>query len=135
MHNIILYNRCSNMVIIWAGRCLNLWRDNVRRSFKYSAIIIFKCIRLSIITNSCSWNLGEVQLKVMVITTSIVSDTLPIRNGVKISKEIKFALCSYCFWCASFIDQRADEVCPLCRGSTINSIPLVSTNRSLLLNL
>jgi hypothetical protein len=66
-------------------------------------------------------------LKVMVITTSIVPHIGPIRNGAKISKQIKFVLCSYCFWCASFISHSADEVCPLCRGSTINSIPLVST--------
>jgi hypothetical protein len=55
-------------------------------------------------------------------TTIIVEDETP--NGGKISKQAHFALCSYCFWCASSLDGRLGEVCPSCKSSTIDSIPI-----------
>jgi hypothetical protein len=54
--------------------------------------------------------------------TTIIADEGPKIN--KISKQVQFALCSYCFWCASSLHGRLGEICPSCKGSTIDSIPL-----------
>ncbi|HEX6282375.1 MAG TPA: hypothetical protein VFZ67_09130 [Nitrososphaera sp.] len=60
-------------------------------------------------------------------TTTIIADRGPITNIGRISKQVEFALCSYCFWCASSLDGRLGKVCPSCKGSTIDSIPLAGT--------
>ena len=60
-------------------------------------------------------------------TTTIIEDQGQIRDATKISKQIQFALCSHCFWCASFLGRRLGQVCPSCKGSTINSMPLAGT--------
>ncbi|MDQ3967540.1 MAG: hypothetical protein M3275_03990 [Thermoproteota archaeon] len=63
----------------------------------------------------------------MTTTTTIIADQGPITNAGKISKQVEFALCSHCFWCASFLGLRLGKVCPSCKGSNINSIPLAGT--------
>ncbi|HZA48576.1 MAG TPA: hypothetical protein VE521_06605 [Nitrososphaera sp.] len=63
----------------------------------------------------------------MTTTTTIIADQGPITNAGKISKQVEFALCSHCFWCASFLGLRLSKVCPSCKGSNINSIPLAGT--------
>lgn len=60
-------------------------------------------------------------------TTTIIADEGPKINIGKISKQVQFALCSYCFWCASSLHGRLGKVCPSCKGSTIGSIPLAGT--------
>jgi hypothetical protein len=57
-------------------------------------------------------------------TTTIIADEGPKINVGKISKQVQFGLCSYCFWCASSLHGRLGEICPSCKGSTIDSIPL-----------
>ncbi|MDQ3807479.1 MAG: hypothetical protein M3298_04850 [Thermoproteota archaeon] len=57
-------------------------------------------------------------------TTTIIADQGLRSSDGKISKQVQFALCSHCFWCASFLARRLGDVCPSCKGSTINSIPL-----------
>jgi len=66
-------------------------------------------------------------LKTMATTTTIIADRDPVTNVDRISKQVQFALCSYCFWCASSLDGRLGKVCPSCKGSTIDSIPLTGT--------
>ncbi|MDQ4015138.1 MAG: hypothetical protein M3136_05185 [Thermoproteota archaeon] len=63
----------------------------------------------------------------MTTTTTIIANRDPVRNVGRISKQVQFALCSYCFWCASSLDGRLGKVCPSCKGSTIDSIPLAGT--------
>jgi hypothetical protein len=63
----------------------------------------------------------------MTTTATIIANHGPITNVGKISKQVQFALCSYCFWCASSLDGRLGKVCPSCKGSTIDSIPLSGT--------
>ncbi|HWS20111.1 MAG TPA: hypothetical protein VN239_05440 [Nitrososphaera sp.] len=64
----------------------------------------------------------------MTTTTTIIADQGPTTNAGKISKQVQFALCSHCFWCASLLGRRLGKVCPSCKGSsTINSIPLAGT--------
>ena len=60
-------------------------------------------------------------------TTTVIAEQGPITNAGKISKQVQFALCSHCFWCASSLDGRLGKVCPSCKGSTIDSIPLTGT--------
>ena len=66
-------------------------------------------------------------IDIMTTTTTIIADHRPITNVDKISKQVQFALCSYCFWCASSLHGRLGKVCPSCKGSTIGSIPLAGT--------
>jgi hypothetical protein len=56
-------------------------------------------------------------------TTTIIADDETPNRG-RISKQAHFALCSYCFWCASSLDGTLGEVCPSCKSSTIDSIPI-----------
>jgi hypothetical protein len=42
----------------------------------------------------------------------------------RISRESHFELCSYCFWCASSLNGKLSEICPLCKSSSIDSIPI-----------
>jgi hypothetical protein len=41
----------------------------------------------------------------------------------RISRHVQFALCSSCFWCASYLDGRGTEKCPSCSGA-IESTPV-----------
>jgi hypothetical protein len=59
----------------------------------------------------------------MATTITIIANQ-GIRNDGSISKQAYFALCSYCFWCASSLDGRLSEICPSCKSKTINSIPI-----------
>jgi hypothetical protein len=59
--------------------------------------------------------------------TTIIADQGPKINVDRVSKQVQFALCSYCFWCASSLHGRLGKVCPSCKGSTIDSIPLAGT--------
>jgi hypothetical protein len=59
----------------------------------------------------------------MTTTTTIIADK-GTTTGSSISKQAHFALCSYCFWCASSLDGKLSEICPSCKSSTIDSIPI-----------
>jgi hypothetical protein len=54
-------------------------------------------------------------------TTTIIADQ---EATGRISREARFELCSDCFWCASSLDGKLSEICPSCKSSTINSIPI-----------
>lgn len=60
-------------------------------------------------------------------TTTIIANRDPITNGGKISKQVQFVLCSHCFWNASFLRPEVSRICPSCKGSSINSMPLAGT--------
>jgi hypothetical protein len=60
----------------------------------------------------------------MTTTTTIIGDQRTINSSNGISREAHFALCSYCFWCASSLDGKLSEICPSCKSSTIDSIPI-----------
>ena len=57
----------------------------------------------------------------MTTTTTIIAGQGTIGG---ISREAHFELCSYCFWCASSLDGKLSEICPSCKSSTIDSIPI-----------
>jgi hypothetical protein len=42
----------------------------------------------------------------------------------RITKQVRFALCGSCYWCASYLDARDAERCPACKGDRIESIPV-----------
>jgi hypothetical protein len=46
--------------------------------------------------------------------------------------NLHFLICGSCFWCASLIGNRSVKECPLCRGGTLESIPLASGEKYLL---
>ncbi|MDQ5875440.1 MAG: hypothetical protein M3288_01215 [Thermoproteota archaeon] len=62
-------------------------------------------------------------------TTTIIANQDPITNDGKISKQVKFVLCSHCFWNASLLGREVGRICPACKGSTINSMPLARNVR------
>lgn len=35
-----------------------------------------------------------------------------------------FVMCHSCFWCASFLQGRSFQACPLCGGTALDSIPI-----------
>lgn len=89
---------------------------------------MFECIQLSIVTKHKFVKFRRGVTETMTTTTTtIIEDQGQIRDATKISKQIQFALCSHCFWCASFLVRRLGQVCPSCKGSTINSMPLAGT--------
>jgi hypothetical protein len=45
-------------------------------------------------------------------------------NSGRISRQVQFALCSSCFWCASYLDGKGVEKCPSCEGNTVESMPV-----------
>ena len=45
-------------------------------------------------------------------------------NSVRISRHVQFALCSSCFWCASYLDGRGIEKCPSCGNGAVESTPV-----------
>ena len=49
----------------------------------------------------------------------------------RISREAHFELCSYCFWCASSLNGKLSEICPLCKSSSIDSIPIITGKETL----
>jgi hypothetical protein len=57
----------------------------------------------------------------MTTTTSNIEENSMV-SGVL--REAHFALCSYCFWSASSLDGKLSEICPSCKSSTIDSIPI-----------
>ena len=38
-------------------------------------------------------------------------------NENRISRNVQFALCGSCFWCASYLDGKSAEECPSCKGN------------------
>jgi hypothetical protein len=52
----------------------------------------------------------------------------------RIPREAHFELCSYCFWCASSLNGKLSEICPLCKSSSIDSIPIITGKETLVDN-
>jgi hypothetical protein len=50
--------------------------------------------------------------------------TITIGNAGRISKHVHFTLCSFCYWCASYLDGKGVEICPACKSDRVESIPV-----------